>query len=234
MVKRSKLEKFAANLGFTNVFENFNFQNPSLHQSLHEEVELKGKWRANHFMNNDPLILELACGRGEYCLGLAAMYPNKNYIGVDIKGARIWKGASTALAKRLDNIAFLRTKIELIGHFFEEEEISEIWITFPDPFPRPSKSNRRLTSPIFLDHYSKVLEDGAYLHLKTDDPGLYVFSLQTIQSHPNYTVLYHDDDIYGKTLPYPELEIKTYYENIHLDLGKKIKYIRARHHKQYR
>ncbi|MBK7812519.1 MAG: tRNA (guanosine(46)-N7)-methyltransferase TrmB [Saprospiraceae bacterium] len=232
MVKRSKLEKFAANLGFPNVFENFNFQNPSLHQSLHEEVELKGKWCSNHFKNDNPLILELACGRGEYSLGLAAIYPHKNFIGIDIKGARIWKGASTALAHQLNNIAFLRTKIELIGHFFEPGEISEIWVTFPDPFPRPSKSNRRLTSSIFLDHYSKVLKEGAHLHLKTDDPGLYAFSLQTLQSHPNYTVLYHDDDIYSKSLPYPELEIKTYYEKIHLDLGKKIKYIRASHHTQ--
>lgn len=227
MARRSKLEKFAANLRFPNVFENFDFHEPKLMHDLHEEASLNGRWREAYFHNDHDLVLELACGRGEYCLGLAALYPQKNFVGIDIKGARIWKGASIALERKLGNIAFLRSRIELIPHFFESAEVSEIWITFPDPFPRPSKSNRRLTSVHYLNIYSRILKQGSLLHLKTDDPGLYSFSLETLAAHPDYRIIYQNEDIYAGTLPYPELEIKTYYERMHLEAGKKIKYIRA-------
>lgn len=229
MSNRSKLEKFAANLAFPNVFENMDFDEPKLRKGLNQYVDFWNTWKVDYFKNNSPLILELACGRGEYSLGMARMFPERNYIGVDIKGARIWKGASTALNEGLNQIAFMRTKIELLDKFFGEAEVDEIWITFPDPFPRPSKSNKRLTSEHYLQLYTRILKPNASLHLKTDDPGLYAFSLETIKAHPAFELIYHDDDIYAKPLVTPELEIKTYYERMHLQAGKTIKYIHARH-----
>ena len=229
MSNRSKLEKFAANLAFPNVFENMDFDEPKLRKGLNQYVDFRNKWKEEYFKNNSPLILELACGRGEYSLGMARMLPERNYVGVDIKGARIWKGASTALNEQLNQIVFVRTKIELLDKFFGEGEVDEIWITFADPFPRPSKSNKRLTSDYYLDLYHKILKPGALLHLKTDDPGLYDFSVDRMQSHPAFTLIYHEDDIYSKPLVTPELELKTYYERMHLQVGKKIKYIRAKH-----
>ncbi|MCL4162187.1 UNVERIFIED_CONTAM: hypothetical protein GTU68_051039, partial [Idotea baltica] len=137
---------------------------------------MRGRWREQHFGNKAPLILELACGRGEYTLALAAHFKEQNFIGVDIKGARIWKGAKMALEQQLDNAAFLRTRIEQIELFFTPEEVDEIWITFPDPFLKKGKANRRLTSASFLDRYRKILKKGGLLHLKTDDPTLYNFT----------------------------------------------------------
>ncbi len=226
MSKRNKLQKFAELLTFPNVYENYNPKEPQLIGLNGAEVDLKDKWRSQHFQNDHPITLELACGRGEYTLDLARRYPEQNFIGVDVKGARIWKGAGIALEEKLDNVAFLRTRIEQIALFFEPGEVDEIWITFPDPFLRKSKANRRLTAPNFLNAYRKILKPGGFVHLKTDEPNLYEFSLEVLAEDPQVNILYQDDDIYAKVLPFPELETKTYYENMHLAEGKKIKYIR--------
>ena len=227
MSTRNKLKKFSEVLEFSNVYENYHHKNPELTLSEGVVVNLKGQWSRQHFVNNHPITLELACGRGEYTLALGTTYQERNYIGVDIKGARIWKGARTALEKNLDNVAFLRTRIEQIDLFFEKNEIEEIWITFPDPFLRKSKSNRRLTSVPFLNRYQNILSPGGLIHLKTDDLSLYEFSLDTIKNHSQYELLFYDDNIYGKPLPIPELDFKTYYEHKHLKAGKTIKYIQA-------
>lgn len=226
MSRKNKLQKFADLLQFPNVYENFDAKHPELVGINGVPVKLKGQWKDKHFNNEKDLVLELACGRGEYSLGLAKAFPHQNFIGVDIKGARIWKGASVALAEDLANVAFLRTRIEQIELFFAPEEISEIWITFPDPFLRKSKANRRLTSAPFLQRYRKILQKGGIVHLKTDEPNLYDFTLKTLAADPAVNILYQDDDIYSKELPFEALDIKTYYERMHLAEGKTIKYIR--------
>lgn len=226
MSRRNKLEKFAELLSYPNVYESPDFHNPALIGLHGESVVLKGKWNESHFHNDNPILLELACGRGEYTVALADMFPDKNFIGVDVKGARIHKGARRALDQQLFNAAFLRTKIELIEHFFEKGEIKEIWITFPDPFLKDSKANKRLTAPQFLDKYKKILDDDGVIHLKTDDPKLYEFTLDVIANYSNSNLLYHDEDIYSKTLPISELAINTHYEIKHLADKKTIKYIR--------
>lgn len=226
MSKRNKLQKFADISSFPNVYENFHHDNPQLIGVNGQEVELKGKWRQEHFKNDKPLTLELACGRGEYTLALSENFPDRNFVGVDIKGARIWKGARIALEKKLDNAAFLRTRIEQIGTFFEEGEVDEIWITFPDPFLKKGKENRRLTSPRFLDSFKKILKKEGIIHLKTDSPELYEFTLEVMETYDKATLLLHQDDIYSKELIMDELSYKTYYENMHLKDGRKIKYVR--------
>ena len=227
MARKNKLQKFADLLTFPNVYENFDHKNPELIWKG-QPAELKGSWAKTHFGNANPITLELACGKGEYTVGLAKQNPDRNFIGVDIKGARIWKGAKQALEEQVGNAAFLRTRIEQIELFFAPEEISEIWITFPDPFLRKSKANRRLTSSPFLASYRKILKKDGLVHLKTDEPNLYAFTLETLQADPKATILYHDDDIYAKPLPIPELEIKTFYEKMHLAESKTIKYIQFR------
>ena len=226
MSRRNKLQKFAELLTFPNVYENFDTKHPQLVGVNGAPVDLKGKWAELHFKNDHPIVLELACGRGEYTLGLARQYPQLNFIGVDIKGARIWKGARIALEEKLENVAFLRTRIEQISLFFAAEEISEIWITFPDPFLRKSKANRRLTAPGFLREYRKILKKDGLVHLKTDEPNLFEFTMEVLEQDGNVDLLYQDNDIYAKPLPFPELELKTYYEKMHLADGKTIKYVR--------
>ena len=221
--------KFAEMLSFPNVYENFNHKQPQLTASEGVYIDLKGKWASDHFNNDHPIVLELACGRGEYTLALAKDHPDKNFIGVDIKGARIWKGAGIALKENINNAAFLRTRIEQVQLFFDDHEVDEIWITFPDPFLRKSKSNRRLTSVPFLNRYHPILKDNGLLHLKTDDPTLYKFSLECLDQHPSYQITYFNDDIYSGSLHIPELNYKTYYEHMHLDSHKTIKYIQAVH-----
>ncbi len=232
MSTRNKLQKFAEVLAFPNVFENFNAKDNILVGKDGQQVDLSNGWNELFFKNENPIILELACGRGEYSLELARRYPDKNFIGVDIKGARIWQGAKFALNEKLENIAFLRTRIEHISDFFMPGEIDEIWITFPDPFLRKSKANRRLTSPHFINHYRKILKQGGIVNLKTDSPQLYQYSMETLSSDDKCTILYSNDDIYKAELEYPDLDIKTYYEKMHLEDNRKIKYIRFRTHTQ--
>lgn len=225
MARRNKLAKFAELVSFPNVYENYDPKNPKLVGVDLKEVDLTGKWAETHFGNNHPIVLELACGRGEYTLGLSEMFPDKNFIGVDIKGARIWKGAKIALDEKKENVAFLRTRIEQLELFFAPEEIDEIWITFPDPFLKDSKENRRLTAPPFLEKFRPLLKKSGTVNLKTDSPELYAFTQETLASHPGVEVIYDKDDIYSGPLDYPELELKTYYERMHLEDGRKIKFV---------
>ena len=227
MSRRNKLQKFAEVRSFKNVYQNFDTKEAQpLLEGVNGKVDLKGNWQALHFQNDFPITLELACGRGEYSLDLARRYPQRNFIGVDVKGARIWKGASIALTEGLSTVAFLRTKIEFINPFFEKEEVDEIWITFPDPFLRESKVRRRLTAPNFLERYRLFLKPGGVVHLKTDDPTLYNFTIDTLEADPQVTILYQNNDIYAQPLLFEELTTKTYYEKKHLANGKQIKYVR--------
>lgn len=229
MSKKTKLEKFAEILHLPNVFENFSFHHPSLSQSSSTVSEMKGRWNELYFENDFPITLELACGGGEYCLGLSLLFPQNNFIGIDIKGARIWKGAKKAHRENNKRIAFVRTSIELIPHFFSNAEINEIWITFPDPFLKKSKSNKRLTSPYFLSIYKQILKRNAMLHLKTDDVNLYNFTLETLHADPDFNILLQIPDLYNSGTVQPELQLRTYYELMHLDMGKTIKYIKFKY-----
>lgn len=224
MARRNKLMKFSDVLTFPNVVECFDPKEPKLTLNALEEIELKGKWKKAFFKNDNPLVLELACGRGEYSLALGRANPNVNYLGVDIKGARIWKGAKAALDEGLSNVCFLRSKIEIIDTFFESNEVDEIWITFPDPFH--GKENRRLTAHAFLDRYSKFLVPNGIVHLKTDDDILFEFSVDRAKTYEKAKVIYENDDIYSNTLYSPDLAHKTYYELQHLAKGKTIKYLK--------
>lgn len=225
MSTRNKLAKFAEVSALPNVYENFHPMIPELKWVNGEIVDRKGKWGQVHFKNEKPITLELACGRGEYSLALARKFPNRNFIGVDIKGARIWQGANIAIEEKLDNVAFLRMRIEQISNFVAVDEISEIWITFPDPFLRKSKANRRLTSPVFLDRYKKILKNGGLIHLKTDSTELFDFTKEVLDEYPGVNIKYINEDIYAKELDYEELSFKTYYERQHLEKGKTIKYV---------
>ena len=222
---KNKLARFSELSTFSNTYQNYDVKDPKLVDCEGDEVEMKGNWQEKHFKNNNPIVLELACGGGEYTVALAQKYPDKNVIGVDIKGNRIWKGAKIAMEENISNAAFLRTRIEQLDLFFGKDEVSEIWITFPDPFLRKSKAQRRLTSSRFLKIYRKVLKENGLVHLKTDDPTLYKFTVDTIEEE-KINMVYHNDDIYSAELFTEELEVKTYYERMHLEHGKTIKYVR--------
>jgi tRNA (guanine-N7-)-methyltransferase len=226
MSNKNKLGKFEDTKGYPNVYQNHDPKKPSLACQERDNIEMRGKWNSLHFKNDHPLILELACGRGEYTVALAQAYVDKNFVGVDVKGARIWEGATKALKAELNNAAFLRTRIEQLSLFVGEGEIDEVWITFPDPFLRESKENRRLTSARFLDVYKPLLKPNALIHLKTDDVTLYDFTLLTLMEYPGADILYQNKDIYATDLDFSELAFKTYYERSHLENGRTIKYIR--------
>jgi tRNA (guanine-N7-)-methyltransferase len=215
----SKLEKFAEFNTLKNCFTLF-FENIS------QGFPLKGKWRSDYFNNTHPLIVELGCGKGEYTVGLAESNPTKNYIGVDIKGNRIWVGAKQAIEKNLLNVGFLRTRIDFIDHCFFENEVDEIWITFPDPQPQKPRARQRLTNKIFIDRYKKFLKPGGLLHLKTDSTGFYEYTLEVIAEN-NYQIVWHTNDLY-KNCPSDRQElinIKTHYEQLFTEKGEDIKYI---------
>ena len=211
MSKLNKLQKFEALKTLPNVFE--------------FPENIKGTWHSEVFNNNKPIILELACGKGDYTLAMSKLYPNKNFIGIDIKGARIWKGAVSAHEQKLNNACFLRIYIEQLTDYFEKEEISEIWITFPDPFIKKSKRRKRLTSERFLRMYNELLPDDGKVHLKTDSDLLYDFTLESIEAN-NANIVMNSDDIYAGLAEKNELlNIQTYYERMHLKEGRKIHYV---------
>jgi len=189
---------------------------------------IKGKWRASYFKNDNPITLELACGRGEYSVNLAKRFPEKNFIGVDIKGERIWKGSTLALENQLTNVAFLRTPILLIENFFEPGEIDEIWITFPDPRPRKRDIKRRLTSPRYMNIYKKLVKQGSYVRLKTDNSLLYSYTLEETQNRDDIDDLRFTDDLYSSDLRAECFDIQTRYEEMFTAKGEKIKYMRFR------
>jgi tRNA (guanine-N7-)-methyltransferase len=182
-----------------------------------------GKWH-EQFKNDHPITLELACGKGEYSVGLASMHAFRNFIGVDLKGNRIWVGAKKALAGNLDNVAFLRTHIDKIEDYFLPGEVSEIWITFPDPQLRVSHAKKRLTHPKYLRHYQQILKPGGKIHLKTDSPDLYKFTLLVIEMF-NCTLHTAWDDVYAREERMPELNIKTHYESLDIAGSNRIHYI---------
>jgi tRNA (guanine-N7-)-methyltransferase len=213
---KNKLAKFSDMATYRNVFQ-YTFD------TLKEKgFPFKGKWHA-YFGNNNPVVLELGCGKGEYTVGLARKFPEKNFIGIDIKGARMWAGATQALEEGLSNAAFLRTRIELINHFFAQDEVSEIWITFPDP--QMKKTNKRLTSTRFVEEYSRLMKDGGVIHLKTDSKFLYEYTKAMIGEN-RLTTLFDTDDLYSSGLNEDMLEIHTFYEQQWLSRGLNIKYIR--------
>ncbi|MBL7783495.1 MAG: tRNA (guanosine(46)-N7)-methyltransferase TrmB [Saprospiraceae bacterium] len=226
MARKNKLRKFAEIRSFSNVYECYDPTQPGLVGQDMQPVDLKGRWHEQHFQNNHPITLELACGAGEYTIGLARLFPERNFIGVDVKGNRLHSGAKEAVLEGIRNAAFLRTRIEVIEHFFAPGEVAEIWITFCDPFPRAAKENRRLTSAYFNEKYRQILQTGGLVHLKHDDDDLVQFTLETLEADPRCTLLYQNMDIYAGPLPMPELSIKTLYEGKHLEAGKTIKYLR--------
>lgn len=206
-----------------------NEENPNVVQEgkpIFEEI--KGQWRARQFQNQNPLVVELACGRGEFTVGLARVFPHQNFIGVDIKGSRIWKGSSTATEEGLENVAFLRTQIQLLDKFFDQGEIDELWITFPDPFPRDGDEKRRLTSDRFLDMYKPLLKSRGTVHFKTDNTGLFDFSLNLVQSRKDIEVLGHTHDFYQSEWKDDHFGIQTRYEKMFSEKGEKIKYLKFR------
>jgi len=184
---------------------------------------IKGNWH-QHFNNNHPLVLELACGKGEYALGLAQLYPQNNYIGIDIKGNRLWVGAKKAIQNHLTNVAFMRTQIEQISQYFLAEEVDEIWITFPDPQLRFSKSKKRLTHPRFLRTYQQILKPGGKIHLKTDSPHLYRFTKEVIEMY-SCALLADTHDVHRQTTVSDELKIKTHYEALDIAESNRIHYL---------
>jgi tRNA (guanine-N7-)-methyltransferase len=228
MARKNKLRKFAEVLSFPNVFECYDVQRPSLVGVDMEPVDFKGTWQEKYFNNDKPITLELACGGGEYTVGLARLFPERNFIGVDVKGNRLHAGAKDALREGLKNVAFIRTRIEIIDHFFAQDEVEELWITFCDPFPRPTKANKRLTSEYFNDKYRQVLRPGGLVHLKHDDDDLVRYTLGIIAADERCALLDKNLDIYAGELSMPEWAIQTLYEGKHLAAGKTIKYLRYR------
>ena len=187
--------------------------------------QIKGQWNTLQFANDQPLVVELACGRGEFTLGLGRQYPNQNFIGVDIKGSRIWKGSSSATAEGIHTVAFLRTQIQQLQDLFAPGEISELWITFPDPFPRDGDEKRRLTSPKFLEMYKQLVKSGGLIHFKTDNTGLYEYTDLVLKDRPDCQIHFNTADFYESELRDAHHGIKTRYEKIFSDKGEKIKYI---------
>ena len=220
MSNKNKLQRFAENKTFGNMFQ-------LTYDEVKNGFELKGNWREKFFKNNNPLILELACGKGEYTVGLAERYPDKNFIGMDIKGARIWQGLVNTRDKNLKNVAFIRTRIDQIGFYFDKEEIDEIWITFPDPQPRVRDEKRRLTSPQFLERYKPLLKKDHIIHLKTDNIIFYDYTLDVIKEG-GHELLYTNEDIYNSDLDNEVTQIQTFYEKMWLANGVKIKYLQFR------
>ena len=188
--------------------------------------EIKSNWKNMYFKNDHPLTVELACGRGEYTVGMATMFPDRNYVGVDLKGDRIWKGSSIAEAQGLKNVAFLRAQILTISNFFEKDEVDEIWLTFPDPRPKKRDIKRRLTHSRFLDLYKKILKPGGIFRLKTDNTGIFQFTLEELQSRSDIVNLKYTEDIYSSEMRPECYDIKTRYEIAFSRLGEKIKYLR--------
>jgi tRNA (guanine-N7-)-methyltransferase len=215
----SKQEKFIEFDTFKNCFTLF-FEN------INKGFLLKGSWHSDYFKNSNPIVLELGCGKGEYTIGLSENNHSKNYIGVDIKGNRIWVGAKYAIENNLNNVAFLRTRIDFIEHCFLENEIDEIWITFPDPQPQSTRKRSRLTNPLFLNRYKKILKKGGLIHLKTDSTSLYEYTLQVIEENKNL-IIWQTDNLYQNCPDKRQelIQIKTHYEKLFTDKGENIKYI---------
>lgn len=219
MGSKNKLKRFKENETFRNVIQ------PGRDEVLGQGFAHRGKWDV-FFGNANPLVLELGCGKGEYTIGLAKMFPDRNFIGIDIKGARLWRGAKTALEEQLENVAFLRSQIELIDLLFAPDEISEIWITFPDPQIKYKRTKHRLTNQSFLDKYKYILKDEGVIHLKTDSEFLHGYTLGLLHGL-GHEILYANHHIYRQEGSAEEVtSIQTFYEQQYLEAGKPITYIK--------
>lgn len=229
-MSKNKLQKFAALETFPNTFQNFEINSLNWEKAklfnLKKEVKLNGKWKSDYFKNENPIILELACGRGEYTMAMSERFPNKNFIGVDIKGNRIWAGAKKAVEVNRTNVAFIRTRIELIDCFFDANEVSEIWITFADPFIAERRRRKRLTYTRFLELYQKIMVPNGPIHLKTDSDLLYEFTLEMIEEN-NCLLQQNIPNVYKSEEADALLtEVQTTYEKMHLEDNRIIKYLR--------
>ena len=227
MAGKKKLEHFAEMKMFPHAFE------PELNEVFRTDYKMKGNWRKEFFKNDNPLVVEFGCGKGEYSVGMSRKFPDKNFIGVDIKGARMWRGAKTAEEEGLKNIAFLRTRIEFIEGCFAASEVDEIWITFPDPQMKDRREKKRLTGPLFIERYKQFLKPDGIIHLKTDSDFFYEFSAEECESN-GYEVLFKTDNLYKEGIQnfdadFQEiLNIKTHYEQIFTEKGHNIHYLRFR------
>ena len=220
MGSKNKLKRFKENETFSNVIQ------PTREEVLNNTLRLKGNWNRDFFKNENPIVLELGCGKGEYSVNLATMFPEKNFLGIDIKGARFWRGAKTALAEKINNVGFLRTQIELVDFIFDENEIDEIWITFPDPQIKYKRTKHRMTNPDFLNKYKKILKPNGMVHLKTDSEYMHGYTLGLLEGL-GLTIEYAHHDVYGTTnAPKEVTAIQTYYESQYLAINKKITYLR--------
>lgn len=218
---KHKLARFTELGTFNNVIQ------PEPGAEIGKDHPVKGKWKKEIFRNENPIILELGCGKGEYTIGLSSRFPHNNYIGVDIKGARMWRGAKNASENNLHNTAFLRTRIEFINSFFAEDEVDEIWLTFPDPHPVKRNSNKRLTCPWFLNTYRSFLKSNGIVHLKTDNSDLYNYTW-SLAKRNNLDILIATSDLYAEDTADEILSIRTHYENMFLKEGLKINYLSFR------
>ena len=220
MGSKNKLKKFIENESFSNVIQ------PERKELLSDSFIYKGNWNKLYFKNNNPIIVELGCGKGEYTVNLAKSNPSKNYIGIDIKGARFWRGAKTSLDENLENVVFLRTQIELIDFVFGKQEVKEIWLTFPDPQIKYQRRKHRLTNPLFLNLYKNILVDNGVVHLKTDSEFLHGYTLGVLKGlsiKPSFS----NHDIYkNNNAPAEAINIKTHYEKFFLETKKNISYLR--------
>lgn len=217
---KNKLKRFRENETFSNVFQ------PKRDELLDSTYELKGQWNKKVFKNENPLVLELGCGKGEYAVGLAQKNPEKNYIGIDIKGARFWRGAKTALETGLENVVFIRSQIELIDLLFDENEVDEIWITFPDPQIKYKRTKHRLTNSEFLKKYRKILKPGGEVNLKTDSEFMHGYTLGLLHGE-GHEILHANHDVYkNEYSPKEIVEIQTFYEKQYLEQGKPITFVK--------
>ncbi|GGI55890.1 tRNA (guanosine(46)-N7)-methyltransferase TrmB [Winogradskyella haliclonae] len=220
MGSKNKLKRFKENETFENVFQ------PKREELTDGNFKNKGNWNKNVFKNDNPIVLELGCGKGEYTVGLAKRYPNKNFIGIDIKGARFWRGAKTALEENIPNAMFIRTQIELIDFAFTDNEVDEIWITFPDPQIKYKRTKHRMTNLEFLERYKKVLKPNGIMHLKTDSEFMHGYTLGLLHG-AKHKVLYANHNVYKQEgSPEEVTEIQTFYERQYLEQDKPITYIR--------